>query len=141
VFTKGEFAKGCNSSFVALIPKVLDPKVASDYRPISLIGSLYKVITKILATRILLVMSDLISDVQTTFLPNRQILDGPFIVNELLSRCKAKNHQAIFLMWILPRLTIQFGGIFWMMFLILLASVPNGDRGFVGVYVLERRLS
>nr|GEZ45835.1 RNA-directed DNA polymerase, eukaryota, reverse transcriptase zinc-binding domain protein [Tanacetum cinerariifolium] len=65
-FTKGKFAKGCNSSFVAL------------------------------ATRISLVMSDLISDVQTTFLPNRQILDGPFIVNEILSRCKAKNHQAMF---------------------------------------------
>nr|GFA35466.1 putative RNA-directed DNA polymerase, eukaryota, reverse transcriptase zinc-binding domain protein [Tanacetum cinerariifolium] len=95
-FTKGEFAKGCNSSFVALIPKVLDPKVVSDYRPISLIGSLYKVITKILATYISFVMSDLISDVQTTFLPNRQILDGPFIVNEILSRCKAKNHQAMF---------------------------------------------
>nr|GFA38223.1 RNA-directed DNA polymerase, eukaryota, reverse transcriptase zinc-binding domain protein [Tanacetum cinerariifolium] len=91
-----EFAKGCNSSFVALIPKVLDPKVVSDYHPISLIGSLYKVITKILATRISLVMSDLISDVQTVFLPNRQILDGPFIVNEILSRCQAKNHQAMF---------------------------------------------
>ncbi|GJY67390.1 RNA-directed DNA polymerase, eukaryota [Tanacetum coccineum] len=36
------FVIGCNSSFVALIPKVLDPKVVSDYRPISLIGSLYK---------------------------------------------------------------------------------------------------
>nr|GFB07560.1 RNA-directed DNA polymerase, eukaryota [Tanacetum cinerariifolium] len=51
----------------------------SDYRPISLIGSLYKVVTKILATRLSLVISDLISDVQTVFLPNRQILDGPFI--------------------------------------------------------------
>ncbi|GJR54897.1 hypothetical protein Tco_1405418 [Tanacetum coccineum] len=39
----------CNSSFIALIPKTLDPKVVSDYRPISLIGSLYKVVTKILA--------------------------------------------------------------------------------------------
>ncbi|GJY63502.1 RNA-directed DNA polymerase, eukaryota [Tanacetum coccineum] len=41
-FDHGDFAIGCNSSFVALIPKVLDPKVVSDYRPISLIGSLYK---------------------------------------------------------------------------------------------------
>nr|GFC53527.1 RNA-directed DNA polymerase, eukaryota, reverse transcriptase zinc-binding domain protein [Tanacetum cinerariifolium] len=32
----------------------------------------------------------------TAFLPNRQILDGPFIVNEILSRWKAKNHQAMF---------------------------------------------
>ncbi|GJW59292.1 RNA-directed DNA polymerase, eukaryota [Tanacetum coccineum] len=37
----------------------------------------------------------LISDVQTAFLPNRQILDGPFIINELLSWCKHKKQQAM----------------------------------------------
>ncbi|GJS15090.1 RNA-directed DNA polymerase, eukaryota [Tanacetum coccineum] len=84
-----------NSSFVALILKVLNPKVVSDYRPISLIGSLYKVVTKILATRLLMVISDLISDVQTAFLPNRQILDGPFIINEILAWCKLKKQQAM----------------------------------------------
>ncbi|GKC76929.1 RNA-directed DNA polymerase, eukaryota [Tanacetum coccineum] len=94
-FEHGNFATGCNSSFVALIPKVLDPKVVSDYRPISLIGSLYKVITKILASRLSMVISDLISDVQSAFLPNRQILDGPFIINEILARCKAKKQQAM----------------------------------------------
>nr|GFB95172.1 RNA-directed DNA polymerase, eukaryota, reverse transcriptase zinc-binding domain protein [Tanacetum cinerariifolium] len=39
---------------------------------------------------------DLPLSFSTAFLPNRQILDGPFIVNEILSRCKAKNHQAMF---------------------------------------------
>nr|GEX62972.1 RNA-directed DNA polymerase, eukaryota [Tanacetum cinerariifolium] len=67
----------------------------SDYRPISLIGSLYKVVTKVLATRLSLVISDLISDVQTTFLPNRQILDGPFIINELLSWCNHYEEQTM----------------------------------------------
>nr|GEV32347.1 RNA-directed DNA polymerase, eukaryota [Tanacetum cinerariifolium] len=76
------FAVGCNSSFVALIPKTLDPKAVHDFRPISLIRSLYKVVTKILANRLSLVISHLISDVQTAFLPNRQILDGPFILNK-----------------------------------------------------------
>nr|GFC15269.1 RNA-directed DNA polymerase, eukaryota, reverse transcriptase zinc-binding domain protein [Tanacetum cinerariifolium] len=38
---------------------------------------------------------DLISDVQTAFLPNRQILDGPFIINELLSWCKQKKQKAM----------------------------------------------
>ncbi|GKA34396.1 RNA-directed DNA polymerase, eukaryota [Tanacetum coccineum] len=94
-FEHGDFAIGCSSSFVALIPKVLDSKVVSDYRPISLIGSLYKVATKILATRLSMVISDLISDVQTAFLPNRQILDGPFIINEILARCKLKKQQAM----------------------------------------------
>ncbi|GKE57660.1 RNA-directed DNA polymerase, eukaryota, partial [Tanacetum coccineum] len=72
-FDHGTFATGCNSSFVTLIPKSLDPKLVSEFRPISLIGSLYKVITKILATRLSFVISDLISNVQTAFLPNRQI--------------------------------------------------------------------
>nr|GEV47345.1 hypothetical protein [Tanacetum cinerariifolium] len=72
-----------------------DPKVVSDYRPISLIGSLYKVVTKILATRLSLVISDLISDVQTAFLPNIQILEGPFIINEILAQCKLKKKQAM----------------------------------------------
>ncbi|GJU03619.1 mutator type transposase, partial [Tanacetum coccineum] len=33
---KGEFLKGCNASFVTLIPKVADPLGLGDYRPISL---------------------------------------------------------------------------------------------------------
>nr|GEV78470.1 RNA-directed DNA polymerase, eukaryota [Tanacetum cinerariifolium] len=89
------FARGCNSSFIALIPKNQDPKSVNDYRPISLIGCLYKVVTKILANRLSSVISELISDVQTAFLPNRQILDGPFIINELLSWCKHKKQQAM----------------------------------------------
>nr|GEZ00866.1 RNA-directed DNA polymerase, eukaryota [Tanacetum cinerariifolium] len=94
-FKHGYFASGCNSSFVTLIPKTADPKMVSEFRPIRLIGSLYKVVTKILATRLANVISDLISNVQTTFLPNRQILDGPFIVNEILARCKYKNQHAM----------------------------------------------
>ncbi|GJW08951.1 RNA-directed DNA polymerase, eukaryota [Tanacetum coccineum] len=89
------FPIGCNSSFIALIPKSLEPKFVGDFRPISLIGCVYKVITKILQSRLSLVISDLISDVQTAFLPNRQILDGPFIINELLSRCHHKKQRAM----------------------------------------------
>ncbi|GJY40503.1 hypothetical protein Tco_0427773 [Tanacetum coccineum] len=36
------------------------------------------------------------TNLQTAFLPNRQILDGPFIINEILARCKHKNQQAMF---------------------------------------------
>ncbi|GJY11692.1 RNA-directed DNA polymerase, eukaryota [Tanacetum coccineum] len=95
-FEHASFPIGCNSSFIALIPKTLDPMSVSDYRPISLIGCLYKVVTKILAQRLSTVISDLVSDVQTAFLPNRQILDGPFIINELLARCHHKKQRAMF---------------------------------------------
>nr|GEW07339.1 RNA-directed DNA polymerase, eukaryota, reverse transcriptase zinc-binding domain protein [Tanacetum cinerariifolium] len=48
-FQTGSFYKGCNSSFITLISKIPDAKLVKDFRPISLIGSLYKIITKILA--------------------------------------------------------------------------------------------
>ncbi|GJY74257.1 RNA-directed DNA polymerase, eukaryota [Tanacetum coccineum] len=95
-FSKGNFSRGCNSSFIALIPKTSDAKYVSDYRPISLIGSVYKVVTKILATRLAPIIPDIISDTQSAFLAKRNILDGPFILNELLSWCKKYNKQAMF---------------------------------------------
>ena len=52
-------------------------------------------VSKVLARRLALVIADLISDVQTAFLPSRQILDGPFIIDELLSWCKRKRYQAM----------------------------------------------
>ncbi|GJU82241.1 RNA-directed DNA polymerase, eukaryota [Tanacetum coccineum] len=86
----GSFPPGCNSSFITLIPKSQEAKMVKDFRPISLIGSMYKIITKVLANRLSLVISELVSDVQSAFVSNRHILDGPFILNELLSWCKHK---------------------------------------------------
>ncbi|GJV53935.1 RNA-directed DNA polymerase, eukaryota, reverse transcriptase zinc-binding domain protein, partial [Tanacetum coccineum] len=48
-FTYGVIPKGCNSSFIALIPKSPGANTVKDFRPISLIGSVYKIIAKILA--------------------------------------------------------------------------------------------
>ncbi|GKE16345.1 RNA-directed DNA polymerase, eukaryota [Tanacetum coccineum] len=72
-----------------------DANQVKHYRPISLIGSVYKIIAKILANRLSLVIGDLISEVQSAFVPQRQILDGPFILNELLSWCKHKKLKAL----------------------------------------------
>ncbi|GKA24355.1 RNA-directed DNA polymerase, eukaryota [Tanacetum coccineum] len=94
-FSSSKFPQGCNSSFITLIPKTPDAKVVKDFRPISLIGNVYKIIAKILANRLSLVILDLISDVQSTFVSNRQILDDPFILNELLSWCKYKKIKAM----------------------------------------------
>nr|GEW24395.1 RNA-directed DNA polymerase, eukaryota [Tanacetum cinerariifolium] len=95
-FEYGSFPKGCNYSFVALIPKVTDAKLVNDFRPISLIGCVYKVVTKIFVNRLAVVILGLISDTQSAFVAGRQILDGPFILNEILHWCKRKNKQVMF---------------------------------------------
>nr|GFC64492.1 RNA-directed DNA polymerase, eukaryota, reverse transcriptase zinc-binding domain protein [Tanacetum cinerariifolium] len=79
-FTNGDMPNGCNSNFIALIPKIIDANMVKDFRPISLIGSLYKVIAKILTNRLFNVIGDLVNEVQSAFVAERQILDGPFIL-------------------------------------------------------------
>jgi hypothetical protein len=96
-FQSGSIPKGCNSSFIALIPKIPDAKMVKDFRPISLIGSLYKIIAKILANRLVMVLGDIVNEVQSAFVADREILDGPFILNELFQWCKSKKkHSFIF---------------------------------------------
>nr|GEV28936.1 RNA-directed DNA polymerase, eukaryota [Tanacetum cinerariifolium] len=94
-FSSSKFPLGSNSLFIALIPKSLEAKMVKDFRPISLIGSFYKIVVKILANRLSMVISDLISKVQTTFIAKHQILDGPFILNELISWCKYHKIKAM----------------------------------------------
>lgn len=48
----GKFTRGANASFIALIPKIRDPKWWGDYRPISLVGCMYNVVSYILARRL-----------------------------------------------------------------------------------------
>ncbi|XP_057419451.1 uncharacterized protein LOC130713677 [Lotus japonicus] len=50
-WSRGVWPKGSNASFIALIPKVSSPLGLNDFRPISLIGCMYKVVSKILALR------------------------------------------------------------------------------------------
>ncbi|GJY84875.1 RNA-directed DNA polymerase, eukaryota [Tanacetum coccineum] len=94
-FSSGRFLTGCNSFFITLIPKVVDAKLVNDFRLISLIGCFYKIINKILANRLSLVIDDLVSKEQPTFIKGRQILDGPFIFNEMISWCKIHKQQAL----------------------------------------------
>ncbi|XP_071730763.1 uncharacterized protein [Rutidosis leptorrhynchoides] len=87
--------RGCNSSFFSLIPKKDSPVSIQDYRPISLIGVQYKIIAKLLATRLSSVIGSVISPEQSAFIKERQILDGPLIVNEVVDWCKRKKKKAM----------------------------------------------
>nr|GEU39042.1 RNA-directed DNA polymerase, eukaryota [Tanacetum cinerariifolium] len=94
-FVNCDIPKGCNSSFITLIPKHQNAKLVKDFRPISLIGSFYKIITKILANRLVNVLDGIVNEVQSSFIKDRQILDGPFILNEIIQWCKQKHKKAL----------------------------------------------
>nr|GEZ40950.1 RNA-directed DNA polymerase, eukaryota, reverse transcriptase zinc-binding domain protein [Tanacetum cinerariifolium] len=90
-----KYYHGSNSSFIALIPKTSDANMVKDFRPTSLIGSMYKIIAKILANRLVFVLGDLVNEIQSAFVADRQILDGPFIMNEIIQWCISKKKQSL----------------------------------------------
>lgn len=93
----GIIDKGCNSSFITLVPKTNDPNTFDDYRPISLIGSLYKIISKVLSERLKKVIPLVVSFAQSAFIKDRYILDGPLIVNEVIYWLRKSKSKAFLL--------------------------------------------
>ncbi|RVW76326.1 Transposon TX1 uncharacterized 149 kDa protein [Vitis vinifera] len=79
---RGRFVKSLNATFLVLVPKRGGAEDLKDFRPISLVGSLYKLLAKVLANRIKKVLGKVISESQNAFVEGRQILDAVLIANE-----------------------------------------------------------
>ena len=83
-YEQNVFLKSLNNTFLVLLPKKGGVEDLRDFRPISLLGGLYKLLAKVLANRLKKVIGKVVSPDQNAFVMGRQILDASLIANEVI---------------------------------------------------------
>ncbi|KAL6331444.1 hypothetical protein AAG906_011383 [Vitis piasezkii] len=94
-FTSGIINQSTNASFIVLLPKKSMSKKISDFRPINLITSLYKIIAKVLSGRLRGVLHETIHSTQGAFVQGRQILDAILIANEIVDEKRRSGEEGV----------------------------------------------
>ncbi|KAL1202796.1 hypothetical protein V5N11_003633 [Cardamine amara subsp. amara] len=93
-FNTGVMPSQLNHTNICLLPKIDKPEKMCDYRPISLCNASYKIISKILTSRLKPVLPEIISPEQTEFVPGRQITDNVLVAHELLHSLNHRRRQS-----------------------------------------------
>ena len=82
-FSTGEFDERLNQTNICLIPKTERPTSMTEFRPISLCNVGYKIILKILSSRLKCLLPKIISETQSAFVAGRLITDNIFMDQEM----------------------------------------------------------
>jgi len=86
-----------NTANIVLLPKTQYAAALSDYRPISLINSFVKIITKLLANRLAPHMNDLVSNAQNAFIKKRCIHDNFIYAQWVILLLHKRRKPALFI--------------------------------------------
>lgn len=73
-----------NKTNISIIPKTNQPIRMTEFRPISLCNTTYKIISKVLANRFKAILPNIIFENQSAFTPNRLITDNVLVAFEFM---------------------------------------------------------
>ncbi|XP_020964247.1 uncharacterized protein LOC107648682 [Arachis ipaensis] len=139
-FQTSMLPRDSNVTWVALAPKFTGAREIKDLRPISMVGCVYKVISKVLVRRMRKVMLGLVGETQSAFVMGKKIHDGALIACETVQWLKTRKKSAVII-----KLDFQkaYDRVKWSFVDIVLQKMGFGHRwrGMVGEAVRNGRIS
>ncbi|KAG7541866.1 Reverse transcriptase zinc-binding domain [Arabidopsis thaliana x Arabidopsis arenosa] len=90
-FSSGSMLKQWNATNLVLIPKIQNASRVADFRPISCLNTMYKVISKLLANRLKSILPSVISHSQSAFMPGRSLSENVLLASEIVQGYNRKN--------------------------------------------------
>jgi len=82
--------------FIMLVPKKDNSSYLNEFKPISLIGCVYNILSKILADRLKKVLPSVIDVNQSVFLLGRGMLDNILVANKTVDYLKKEKKSEVF---------------------------------------------
>ena len=88
---KGECIQAIKNTNLVLIPKIKNPSTPKDYHPISLCNVSYKIISRVLANRLKVILPNIIDESRSAFVKGRMIYDNIMVAHESIHSMMNKN--------------------------------------------------
>jgi len=102
-----------NSACITLIPKNVDASHVKDFRPISLVHSFAKLITKLLANRLAGRLDHMVSPNQSAFIKGRFIQDNFMLVQQTARYLHQQKQARVLLKLDITKVTRFHGLSYW----------------------------
>eukprot|EP00253_Pinus_taeda_P023692 PITA_23692 len=88
---------GLNVTFISLVPNDDQPSTPEKYKPIDLCNIIYKIVSKVIASRLKLLLPLIISPEQSRYIEDRQIMNGIILTHEIIHSLKQSKKPGMLL--------------------------------------------
>ncbi|KAI0519799.1 hypothetical protein KFK09_007260 [Dendrobium nobile] len=134
--------KEWKDTLIVLIPKVKNPNIPSNFWPISLCQTTYKIVATMLVNRLKKIIPKLISEEQMAFIPSRSMSEHCLLAQEIFNKFKTSKNKKGFMVVKLD-MEQAYDSMGWPTLLQVLNwfGFPSILSGFLMEYVVDVRFS
>ena len=125
IWSSGKMPDSWKVGLVKLIPKVASPTSFAQWRPISLMGGMYKIFAKVIANRLQKVLSSMVHPMQYGFIEGRDILHNILNVQMAVDYAKESKQQIVMIQLDIEK---AYDHVCWSFITQLMSHMGFGER-------------